>query len=164
MTAAAIHPSHLRCEYRTNPLGIDETSPRFSWALESEARDQRQSAYRILVARGEHDLEAEENLLWNSGRVEADRSIGVEYEGEPLRSNMLCFWKVRVWDGAGNPSRFSEPAVFGVGLLEHADWKGAWISLSEGPPQDFDPPSGDDYDDVGPGLAPSPYLRKAFVW
>jgi len=157
-----MRPVHLRCEYRVDPLGIGERTPRLSWILESEVRGQVQSAYRVLVAASEEDLEAERDLLWDSGRVESDLSVGVEYEGEALRSGMSCVWKVRVWDGAGDPSPFSEPAVFGVGLLERSDWKGVWISLGEGPSQDMEPPSGDEYDDVGNGLASCPYLRKEF--
>ena len=162
MTAAAIRPIHLRCEYRVEPLGIDERVPRFSWALASEERSQVQSAYRVLVARSEEDLEAEETLLWDSGRVESNRSVGIEYGGEALRSGSRCVWNVRVWDGAGNPSPYGGPAVFEMSLLDRSDWEGVWISLGEGPPQALDPPSGDEYDDVGNGLAPSPYLRKEF--
>jgi hypothetical protein len=33
-----------------NPLGIDATAPRLSWAARSDQRGQIQSAYRILVA------------------------------------------------------------------------------------------------------------------
>jgi alpha-L-rhamnosidase len=131
-------------------------------ALASEERSQVQSAYRVLVAGNEEDLEAEEGLLWDSGRVESNRSVGIEYEGEELRSGSRCVWKVRTWDRAGKPSPYSAPAIFELGLLERSDWQGAWISLGEGPPQDVDPPSGDEYDDVGNGLAPSPYLRKEF--
>jgi alpha-L-rhamnosidase len=159
---AAMRPVQLRCEYRVDPLGIDETAPALSWALEGEGRAQTQSAYRVLVAGNEEDLQAEENLLWDSGRVESNRSVGIEYDGEALRSGSCCVWKVCVWDEAGNPTPYAEPAFFEMGLLERSDWEGAWISLGEGPPQDFDPPSGDEYDDVGPALAPSPYLRKEF--
>ncbi len=162
MTAAEIRPIHLKCEYRVDPLGIDERAPRLSWALESEGRGQTQSAYRVLVAANEEDLEAEENLLWDSGRIESSRAVGIEYEGEALRSGSRCVWKVRAWDGSGNLSPYGGPAGFEMGLLEDSDWEGAWISLGEGPPQDVDPPSGDEYDDVGPGLAPSPHLRKEF--
>ncbi|HET7271604.1 MAG TPA: glycoside hydrolase family 78 protein [Rubrobacter sp.] len=133
-----------------------------SWALESKGRNQMQSAYRIQVAGNEEDLESEENLLWDSGRVESGRTIGVEYEGEALRSGSRCVWKVRVWDGAGEPSPFSEPAIFEMGLLERSDWEGDWISLGEDPDEDFDPPTGEEYDDLANGLAPSPYLRKEF--
>jgi alpha-L-rhamnosidase len=162
MTAAEIRPIHLKCEYRVDPLGIDERAPRLSWALESEGRGQTQSAYRVLVAANEEDVEAEENLLWDSGRIESSRAVGIEYEGEALRSGSRCVWKVRVWDGSGNPSPYGGPSVFEMGLLERSDWGGAWISLGEGPLQEVDPPTGDEYDDVGPGLAPSPYLRKEF--
>jgi alpha-L-rhamnosidase len=162
MAPSELRPVGLRCEYRADPLGIDERAPRLSWALESEGRGQVQSAYRVLVARSEEDLESEENLHWDSGRVESDRSVCVEYEGEALRSGSRCVWKVRVWDGAGGSSPYSHPGVFEAGLLERSDWEGTWISAGEDPNEDFDPPTGDEYDDLANGLAPSPYLRKEF--
>ena len=136
MTAAGIQPVHLKCEYRVDPLGIDERTPRLSWALQAEERGQTQSAYRILVAASEEELEAEENLLWDSGRVESGGTVGVEYEGEALRSGSQCVWKVRVWDGAGNTSPYSGPAAFEAGLLERSDWEGAWISAGQDPDKD----------------------------
>ena len=48
---AACLPTHLRCEHRSNPLGIDATLPRLNWVLTSDERGQGQIAYRILVAR-----------------------------------------------------------------------------------------------------------------
>src|SRR5205814_1804242 len=33
-----LNPSHLRCEYRIDPPGIDVTVPRLSWIVESPAR------------------------------------------------------------------------------------------------------------------------------
>jgi alpha-L-rhamnosidase len=162
MALSELRPVGLKCEYRVDPLGIDERSPRLSWTLESEGRDQSQSAYRILVAGSEGDLKAEENLLWDSGKVKSSRSLGLEYEGESLRSGSRCIWTVRVWDEAGNPSPYGGPAVFEIGLLERSDWEGAWVSLGERPPQAMDPPTGNQYDDVGNGLAPCPYLRKEF--
>src|SRR5918997_7133560 len=162
MAHSELRPVGLKCEYRVDPLGIGERSPRLSWTLESEERGQVQSAFRILVAAGERDLAAEEDLLWDSGRVESDRTIGVEYEGEALQSGSQCVWKVRVWDGANPPSPFSSPAVFEMGLLERSDWEGAWISAGKGPAGDMEPPSGDEYDDLANGLAPSPYLRRVF--
>jgi alpha-L-rhamnosidase len=162
MGQSELRPVGLKSEYRVDPLGIGERSPRLSWALESEGRNQRQSAYRILVARSEEDLEAEENLLWDSGRVESGHTIGVEYEGEVLRSGSYCVWKVRAWDGSGNPSPYSSPADFETGLLEKSDWEGAWISAGKGPAGDMEPPSGQEYDDLANALVPSPYLRREF--
>jgi alpha-L-rhamnosidase len=162
MAPSVPRPVGLRCEYLVDPLGVGERVPRLSWTLESEERGQVQSAFRILVAASEGDLEAEDNLLWDSGWVESGRTIGVEYEGEALRSGSQCVWKVRVWDGANNPSPYSSLAVFEMGLLERSDWEGAWISAGKGPAGDMEPPSGDEYDDLANGLAPSPYLRREF--
>jgi len=47
MTARA---SELRTEYLVDPLGIDETAPRFGWWVEDERPGARQTAYRIRVA------------------------------------------------------------------------------------------------------------------
>ena len=159
---AGIQPIRLSCEHRTDPLGIGEVRPRLGWALESDERAQIQSAYRILVAGDEANLETEEDFLWDSGKVPSDQSLGIEYEGEALRSGARCVWSVRVWNAEGESST-SEPAVFETGLLEKSDWEGAWISAGEGPSGDMEPPTGDEYDDVGNGLAPSPYLRRSFT-
>ena len=162
MTGAGLRPIQPKCEHRVDPLGIGETSPRLSWALASEGRGEAQSAYRVLVAENEEDLAAEQNLLWDSGRVESNRSLGIEYEGAELKSGARCAWNVIVWDGEGEPSSISEAAVFEMGLLEKSDWTGIWISADEGPAGDIDPPTGNEYDALGNGLAPSPYLRREF--
>src|SRR5919112_6043674 len=133
MTTSGLQTNHLRCEHRRNPLSVDAACPRLSWVLESERRGQKQSAYQILVAGSEEDLRTEENVLWDSGKVTSDRSFGVKYGGQELRSGSRCVWKVRVWDGMGNSSPYSEPAAWEMGLLERSNWTGTWIGLGEGP-------------------------------
>jgi len=129
-TAAAdgLAVTDLRCEYRVNPLGVDVARPRLSWVLRSDQRGQRQTAYRVLVAGGRETLRRGEGDLWDSGKVESDRTVHVVYGGRPLVSCMRCFWKVRVWDEAGRPSAWSEPAVWAMGLLERGDWNARWIA------------------------------------
>ena len=46
-----IRVNRMRCENRDQPLGIDHPAPRLSWTLESAGRGQKQTAYRVLVAR-----------------------------------------------------------------------------------------------------------------
>jgi alpha-L-rhamnosidase len=43
-------PVNLRCEYRTNPLGIDITAPRLSWEVNDPRRGAIQTAYQIQVS------------------------------------------------------------------------------------------------------------------
>jgi alpha-L-rhamnosidase len=128
----------LRCEYRTNPLGIDALTPRLSWLLAPglpTARGLRQTAYQILVATSLESLGQSNGDLWDSGKVGSDQSNQIEYAGQPLTSRTRCYWKVRVWDQNGIPSSWSEPAFWTMGLLKPSDWRGQWIDIDE-PPQE----------------------------
>ena len=118
----------LRCEYRTEPLGIDVKEPRLSWILESKQRCCKQSAYRILVASSEEELHAGTGGLWDTGKFASDQSIHVVYDGKPLKSGMRCFWKVRVWDNNGGVSAWSKPAWWEMALLDSGNWTGSWIN------------------------------------
>jgi len=122
-----LQAAQLRCEYRTDPLGIDVLQPRLSWVLESDARGQKQTAYRILVASSEKALTANQGDLWDSGKVASDETIGAKYAGKPLASMQQCFWKVQIWDGNGKPSVWSAPAQWSMGLLQPQDWKAQWV-------------------------------------
>ena len=131
---AMVRPEQLRVEYRVNPLGIDVTRPRLSWqlaAVDPQARDLKQSAYRILAASSEELLQADKGDLWDSGHVESDRSIQVEYDGLPLTSGMRVCWKVQAWDQHKRASAWSPPAYWSMGLLQAGDWQGTWIGRDE---------------------------------
>jgi len=112
---AELVPSELTCEYATNPLGVDTPQPRFGWLLKSDRRAQLQSAYRVLVAGSEKQLQANVGDKWDSGMVNSDRSVNVEYRGKALSSDEQCYWKVRVWDHQGRPSTWSRPARWARG-------------------------------------------------
>ena len=129
--SAGVELSLLRCEYLANPIGIGETQPRLSWVLESGERGQRQTAYRVLVAGSEAALKKDTGDLWDSGKVESDQSIQVNYAGAALQSWQECFWKVRVWDKDGKQSAWSQPARWSMGLLEPGGWTGKWIGKDE---------------------------------
>lgn len=124
-----LRPARLRCEYLVNPLGIGETKPRLSWIVESGERGQRQTAYRVLVAADEAALQKNAGDLWDSGKVDSDETICIEYAGKPLKSAQRCFWKVMVWDKDGKPSDWSGAASWGMGLLDPSDWQAKWIGF-----------------------------------
>lgn len=132
---SALSPVDLRCEYLKNPLGTDVSQPELSWRLESatsSSRGQSQTAYQVLVATSETALRDDQGDLWNSGKVLSDQSLHVAYAGKPLVSQQVCWWKARIWDEAGQPSRWSQPARWSMGLLKPEDWKAKWIGLDGG--------------------------------
>ncbi len=119
--------THLRCEHLVDPLGIDVPRPRLSWVLESAARAQRPKAWRILVAEDPSLLELDAVDVWDSGKIDDDGSIDVEYRGPALQSHDRRFWKVMVWDQDGRPSAWSAIARWSMGPLAASDWTGEWI-------------------------------------
>ncbi|MBE0535466.1 MAG: glycoside hydrolase family 78 protein [Phycisphaerae bacterium] len=153
--SAAIRPERLRCEHLENPSGIDVAQPRLSWIVTSDERAQKQSGYRILVASSAEKLKKNQGDLWDSGRVPSDQTVLIPYGGKPLASAAPCWWKVKVWDGAGDASAWSAPARWSMGLLHDGDWKGAWIGLDH----ELDKPKDTDTK----VYRPSPYLRKEFT-
>lgn len=146
---------HLRCEYLENPLGIDVLRPRLSWILESSVRGQKQTAYRIIVASSEQNLDKNIGDLWDTGKVESDRSTQIVYDGKQLSSRMSCYWKVCVWDKDGVKSDYSASAFWSMGLLLEEDWKGSWIGMER-----ITPPV--QPEDLAPG-PPPPWFRKVFM-
>jgi len=159
----------LKCEYLTNPLGIDVIQPRISWKLESAIRGQKQTAYHILVASSLDKLNKNIGDLWDTDKVNSDETIHITYDGKELESRMQCFWKVRVWDKDGQESGWSKPAKWSMGLLMRFDWKAEWIGydalpdvedIATMPVRNFkhDPNAEPRYKKY----LPSPYLRKDF--
>jgi len=129
-TNNAIVVKELRCEYALNPIAVDVPQPRFSWILESILRGQKQTAYQVLAASSREKLKKNDGDLWNSAKIASDQSVHVRYAGAPLQSRQTCFWKVRVWDKDGRPSKYSKPATFSMALLHPGDWNAKWIGLA----------------------------------
>ncbi len=140
---SSLHIENMKCEYQVNPLGLDIISPRLSWQLSNgNIRGEKQSAYRIVVATSSEKLQRGKADLWDTDKINSDQSQQVEYKGKPLPSRAQCFWKVMSWDKEGNPSQWSEPAFWSMGLLEKEDWIAQWIG--------------------SPDTVTAPYFRRSF--
>ncbi|MDR1287738.1 MAG: glycoside hydrolase family 78 protein [Treponema sp.] len=109
----------LRCEYRTNPVGVCTARPRFSWRLDCDKKNVLQTAYSI-EASGDGDFSAP---LWQSGKISSARSILVPWKGSPLASSSRYYWRVKIFDNHGEESPWSETASFETSLLSPEDWK-----------------------------------------
>ena len=133
---AGVFATNLLCGYWPNPLGVDDANPRLSWQLQSTApgqRSQAQTACRILVASSTNLLPNNQGDLWDSGQTNLT-SPNIVYAGVPLVSEQQVFWKVQVWDQNNQPSGWSAPAMWTMGLLNSTNWQGTWISASSSAP------------------------------
>ncbi len=126
----SLQVTNLKCEYLHNPLGIDMTHPRLSWQLTGEGRGRMQTAYQLMAATAETLFEKDSANLWNTGRIESDKSVQVRYEGKSLQTGMKVYWKVRIWDEKGNPTGWSDIATWEMAITDQADWQAKWISAS----------------------------------
>ena len=120
--------SGLKCEYLTNPLGLNILHPRFTWQIESQEENYIQTAYEIRVATSVMMLDQKNKLVWNSGKVYSDHSVNVEYKGKTLESKTRYFWQVRIWDNKGRATPWSEPAWWETALIDSSLWKAEWIA------------------------------------
>ena len=110
-------PSHLTTEGVSFPLGITEPHPRFSWQAPPGSRPQ--TAYEIQVFF--------KRSIWDSGRITSASRIQIPYNGPALQARQAYRWRVRTWS-TGQPSAWSQPAAWEMGLLAPGDWKANWIA------------------------------------
>lgn len=120
LLSANIIVNDMRVNNLETPLAID-TEPVFSWKLSSTDRGITQKAYQITVTN------AEGTVLWNTGKVDSDRTSCIEYEGAKLASSTSYTWKVKVWTNNGDESAWTT-SDFETALLSEKDWKAQWIS------------------------------------
>ncbi len=141
----------LVTEYHVNPIGIDIEQPRLSWQLISDATNVLQIAYEIRVAETKSDLSKKGKQTWNSGRVETDKSVNIEYGGAALKPMQRYYWQVRVWDNKGSKaSNWSEPAFWEMGVTSAELWTASWITM----------PNEKEYDGSS---RPAQYYRNEFA-
>jgi len=87
--------NNIKYEHSRLPLAITIQNPRFSWELEADKNNVYQAAYRIIV------YQEDQAAAWDSGWVEGDQTIGIEYVGEALRSGSVYSYQISVRDGDG---------------------------------------------------------------
>ncbi|MDP4208627.1 MAG: family 78 glycoside hydrolase catalytic domain [Bacteroidota bacterium] len=126
--------TNLRCEFKTNPLGVESTSPLLQWQIFSTQRNTVQKAYRILVSDNPESIQKNIGNIWDSHQISSDASINISYAGTALEPAKTYYWKVMIWDNKNRVSTWSPAAQWQMGLLKPSDWKGAqWIGYEQLP-------------------------------
>lgn len=105
-TPAQAAVSGLETDAATEPLGIDDATPRFSWRTTGSQRGAAQSSYRVVVASTAARAAAGQGDIWDSGEVTSSDPFAV-YGGPALASRTRYFFNVKAnseW-GADRGSR-----------------------------------------------------------
>ncbi|WP_329071048.1 alpha-L-rhamnosidase [Streptomyces sp. NBC_01429] len=157
-----LRPYALRCDHRTTPLGIDESTPLLGWRLVSERRGDDPTAYRVRVAERPEDLDEGGRPLWDTGRVEDPGAIGVLYAGPALTARTRYHWRLSVWP-AGPSAPAEETSWFETAFTGTPDWRASWIGHDPHPLAVMDAPTEGAHALDGHGLAPCPLLRRTFT-
>ncbi len=116
--------NNLTVEYAKSPLGIDTQTPRFGWQMTSDEQNVMQTAYQIKV------FDAQNQLLWDSGKVKSAAALGIALQGKPLLSSQQYHWQLSVWDDKNE--RVSATSQFETSFMpgDKQAWSGAkWIGV-----------------------------------
>ena len=135
----------LTVDHKTNPIGINNNQPRFSWKIIDAENNLMQKAYSLRVATDEKLSSSK--IVWQSGKIESDESILQPYKGPDLKSEQKYFWQVKIWDNKGKESKWSTTAFWEMGLLSKSEWKAKWIEMTNDTLR----------------YSPSPHFRKEFI-
>lgn len=91
---------------------ISTRAPFFGWIIPTTGQNNKQTAYRIMVASKKEYLQKDSADLWDSGKIDSNMSTNIFYKGNPLTAGSIVFWKVKIWDETGSESPFSDIEAF----------------------------------------------------
>jgi alpha-L-rhamnosidase len=123
--------TRLRCCSLKEPLGLDSPIPDFSWNIWETGYETVQIKYRITVAETKATLNARRCLCWDTGETTSADCLYLPYQGMPLKSCTVYYWRIEAWDNYGNYG--SGISRFETGLLFTRDWKAQWIEGEQEP-------------------------------
>lgn len=124
LPAGAQEITRLTTEYMDRPMGIDVKQPVFGWQMQSDRYGAAQTAYRIVFATSEENLE-NGTYTYDSGTVNSPTSVCIKYNGPELAPCTRYYWQVLVTDERGkvheSPASWFETGLMG-GLWGNAMW------------------------------------------
>ncbi|MCM1504985.1 MAG: glycoside hydrolase family 78 protein [Muribaculum sp.] len=119
--AGAFEVVDLKTSHLSNPLGLDDERPVFSWKLSYDPTESpvAQKSFTITVS------DENGNDVWDSGEILSAKSVNIPYFGPALKPSTRYRWHLKVYNKAD--SRAEASSWWETGLLD-SGWDGAqWI-------------------------------------
>ena len=117
-----IYVDALRVNYEIEPSCIDD-APSFSWVVNTDKRNIKQTSYRISVAENKDDLNTNK-AAWDTGVIESDNTVNVKCD-KKLKESTRYYFTVTIGTSDGN-TVVSDVSHFDTALTETgfdgADW------------------------------------------
>ena len=101
-------PTSLLCNGETNPTGLTDFTPEFSWTFSDPHVGYTQDAYQIIIGTIEGSSD-----MWDSGKV-ASSSTNVTYAGSDLSWGETYHWKAKTWNNHNAESTYSADQTFTI--------------------------------------------------
>ena len=104
----------LRCNDKHNNLGVSVDRPKFNYQVTADRQDVMIESCQIQVC---ENKDFSSRVIFNSGKVPADSSGYILYDGDQLSSHKRYFFRIRVWDQNGEESPWSEVSFFDTAFI-----------------------------------------------
>lgn len=137
----------MRCEYSVEPLFIDNSRIRFTWAYAAQGAREKgfeQLTAEVRIAERAEDLKTLYGCLLTSGRINTDKQR-IDMLTVGLEPHKRYCWQVRIYNGLGIEILRSDVQWFSTAKLLGAAWDAKWIT-----------------DQHDKNHRPAPMLRKRF--
>ena len=131
-TASVDKPSDLRINLLSEPFGVDKNDLRFSWVMNDPDQNEKQTAYRIVIANSAANMQAKQ-YVFDSGLVQSAQSTAVNFPelASKLSDNTLYYWSVTTSDASGD-SATSDPQPFTTAVgSEWVSTNGIWAGTGD---------------------------------
>lgn len=128
-----IRINNLKCEYVKDPIGVDTTSPRFSWEYESDQNAAFEQGFIQLFFSENRDAlkDLDSEQVCKTQKIDSDISFYRYDSLNNLQPNTTYYWKVIAWDKKQEKKIESPISQFRTAFFKGSDWSAVWISDNE---------------------------------
>jgi hypothetical protein len=145
-------PASPLCEGVTNPTGVTDPTPEFSWTFSDPDGGDTQGAYQVLVASTSGNLASDNGDMWNSGKVSSSASE-VSYAGTALADDQTYYWKVKTWDNYDAEGTYCGEQQFTTVTAPSEVWvDDSWAGSNHGDPVGGHTFGTDAFDNIQDGI------------